>query len=148
MSESSLRQALERSGAKVTKTRLGLYAVLNRAQQSLSAYELHELAQNESAGLNLATVYRNLELFGNLGLVETHLHANQSCPTYSLRHGAAPHHLVCRKCGKIYAFAHQAEIESLAKQLQKKSGYQIESHIVEFTGICPSCQAKPGKKQV
>jgi hypothetical protein len=56
--------------------------------------------QRTASGVNISTVYRNLELLEELGLLQ-HTHLGHGAPTYSLASDHEHVHLVCRDCGGI-----------------------------------------------
>ena len=54
------------------------------------------------------------------------------------------HHLVCRACGKIVDYKdfinEETELLRRAEEgLKKKYGFRIDSHVIQFYGLCPKC---------
>ena len=92
----------------------------------------------QAPALNLATVYRNLKLFKELGLVaennlgETHSH-------YEMRDKAEHHHLVCLGCGRIIEFK-SPFIAKAAAKTQRENAFDITSVQLKIEGYCRKCQ--------
>ena len=50
------------------------------------------------------------------------------------------HHMICNQCKKVEVLD-LAHVEESIDRAAKKSGFKGISHILEFFGICPDCQA-------
>lgn len=95
--------------------------------------------RNRSAGVNISTVYRTLELLEELGLVK-HTHLDHRAPTYHA--AAAPEHvhLVCRQCGDVIEVEPQM-VRSLVDALRHEVGFVADvGHLTVF-GQCQACAA-------
>jgi Fe2+ or Zn2+ uptake regulation protein len=51
------------------------------------------------------------------------------------------HHLICRSCGKVRDFQEDEALEKLARELERRTAFKVQGHRLEFTGVCPECQA-------
>jgi Fur family ferric uptake transcriptional regulator len=102
--------------------------------------EVLAAVREESAAVNISTVYRTLELLEELDLVR-HAHLTDRAPTY---HSAAtpPHvHLVCRGCGKVSEVEPQV-IEPLTDTLRERYGFSTDiGHLTVF-GTCAECSPR------
>lgn len=128
---------MRENGLRVTKPRMALIEVLSRQSGPIPIERLHQAVSREAC--DLVTVYRCLGAFEQIGLVRrSFLHNGTSL--YELTLGAAPqhYHLVCKSCGKTERVDY-FPIEG-AERLVRERGYSQVSHLVEFFGICPSCQ--------
>lgn len=89
--------------------------------------------------LSLGTVYRNLSILAEQGLVQK----IASGSTFDRFEGnTAPHyHLICEKCGKVEDFKMDSyrEINEKANQLTR---FKVKRHRIDFFGICPVCSKK------
>jgi Fur family ferric uptake transcriptional regulator len=58
------------------------------------------------------------------------------------------HHLICIKCGKAIDISGKTvescadEVYSLANSLSKEFDFDVQTHRLEFWGICPECREK------
>jgi Fur family ferric uptake transcriptional regulator len=101
--DDALRSLLTRSGLRVTEQRMSLLRELARARQPISHPELTE--RMAGAGLDRATIYRNLVSLTDSGLlVRTQLGDNvwryELPKTTSTEHGNHAH-FVCVNCGDV-----------------------------------------------
>jgi Fur family ferric uptake transcriptional regulator len=90
-------------------------------------------------GVDLATVYRTLELLEELGLVK-HTHLGHGAPSY--RPAADEHvHLVCHSCGVVTDV--DAELaDALARRLRAERDFELDrAHFTVF-GRCAACTAR------
>ena len=146
MSSSTLRdldRALRRSGHRLTKPRVAVIRVLAEASESLSPEEIHQRGRAHHRGLGLVTVYRTLELLEALGLARR-VHTDKRCHAFALAQDEQ-HYVVCHACGQVVEFPCEG-LEALIQSVQVHTGYRIESHLVELTGLCPACckEMEPG----
>ena len=86
--------------------------------------------------LSLGTVYRNLHVLAEMGeLAEIHFGSGRD--RFDARPGRH-YHFICRRCGEILDIEMSVHPE-LEKEAQEAAGFQIESHSVEFHGLCRGC---------
>jgi Fur family transcriptional regulator, ferric uptake regulator len=129
---SRLRQAQMR----VTKPRIAILNALINRQAPVAIEQLHE--ELKAGSCDLVTVYRCLAAFEEIGLVRrSFLHNGTSL--YEIAFGGrADHcHVVCKSCGKVDRLDY-FPVEGISRVLQER-GYSQLSHIVEFFGVCPTC---------
>jgi Fur family ferric uptake transcriptional regulator len=137
--ERSMAQALREAGYRLTQPRRAVLQVLEESAVQLSPYEIHHRGQRAYPQLGLVTVYRTLELLDELGLVRR-VHSEGSCHTYA-RAGEDKHYLVCRGCHRVVEFP-CGGLEALIEEVERRSSYAIDGHLLELTGLCPECQDK------
>ena len=141
---------LKGCGYRMTKPRQAILDVLGKTQAHLSAEDIYLAVHKFYPNIGLTTVYRNLELLVEMGLVVR----------FDFGHGRAKyeladqysgkghhHHLVCKKCSQIidYSDFMKGEVkflESTEKGLSKKYDFQITGHIIQFHGYCEKCKKK------
>ncbi len=128
------------AGRPVTTQRRLLIDIIRKAERHLDADELYRLAKEKEPRISLATVYRNLKLFKELGLIaesglgDTHSH-------YELKGKADHYHLVCLGCGKIIEFDSPL-IRKAADGVRKEKGFDITAVQLKVEGYCPECKKK------
>jgi len=79
----------EFSGRPVTSQRQLLLRLIRRAGGHIGAKELYRRASNKSESISLATVYRNLGLFKELGLIEERRLGQLYC-SYEIKESRPP----------------------------------------------------------
>jgi len=87
----------------ITTQRRLLLDVLHQARRHLSARQLYQEAIKKNPRISLATVYRSLRLFKELGLVEER-HLNKADCYYEIKRSTEHYHLMCRACGRVVEF--------------------------------------------
>jgi Fur family ferric uptake transcriptional regulator len=121
-----LEDKLARSGARMTAPRRVLARVLGQSSDHPDVEELHRRAQEIDPGISLATVYRTVRLFEQLGIVERHAF---SAGRARYEHGGEEHHdhFVNVRTGEVVEF-HAPEIEALQAEIAARHGYRILDH--------------------
>ena len=122
----TLESKLERSGVRMTSPRRVLARVLGAAEDHPDVEELHRRAQGVDPGISLATVYRTVRLFEQLGIVERHAFQTGRA---RYEHGGEEHHdhFVDVANGEVVEF-HAPEIEALQAEVAARYGYRILDH--------------------
>lgn len=137
MSKAEITQALCEAGYRLTRPRLAIVNVLENSDDRLSPKEIYDRGKAIYEPLGLVTVYRTLEILNDLRLVRR-VHTGGQCHDYALAREDR-HYLVCRRCDRVSEFPCDG-LEHLIEEIQDQTGYAIETHLLELTGLCPSCQ--------
>ena len=133
------------SGQRVTTHRRVLLDLLREVKGHLDAEELYRHAKEIEPHISLSTVYRNLQLFKRLNLIEER-HFDEGHHHYEAKALAEHLHVICLDCGKV------VELQSpLAKQIEEevgqRKGFEITGSEIHLEGYCPQCLKKRRKKQ-
>jgi len=90
-------------------------------------------------GIHKTTVYRNLDLFKEKGLLKE-VDLRRDSVFYEYTGGSHHHHIVCTDCGCVEDF-HSCAAESLTKEvLSKSKGFRsVSDHSFELFGLCNKC---------
>ena len=127
---------LRDKGLRLTPQReLVLSAV--RALGHSTPEEVAEKVRQTHPGINLSTVYRNLETLENVGLVQ-HTHLGHGGATYHAAEKLTHLHLVGGDCGSVG----DAPIETAATFVQSLSDdYGFKTDVSHFAiyGLCAAC---------
>jgi Fur family transcriptional regulator, ferric uptake regulator len=136
---SSIFDSLKAGGKKLTKPRKAILAILERSALPVTAAEVHDRLKKERMPADLVTVYRNLAMLQELGLVNpVGLHEGQM--RYEVRHGREHHHHIqCRGCGKIVDLM-LCPLKKLTELVETRTKFAVEGHALEFFGWCPQCR--------
>ena len=122
---------------RLTTQRQILLEELSKVTSHPTACELYEMVRKRLPRIGLGTVYRNLEIMSDSGMIlKLELGGSQK------RFDATtdPHyHVRCSICGKMDDVMLQVQ-ENITKSAAEKTSYRILGHNVEFTGECPACQ--------
>lgn len=129
---------------RLTTQRQILLEELSKVNSHPTACELYEMVRKRLPRIGLGTVYRNLELMADSGMIlKLELGGAQK------RFDAItdPHyHVRCSNCGKMENISMDVQ-EEITKDAAAKTSYKILGHRVEFIGECPACQKAAAKKK-
>ena len=127
---------LSEAGLRITKQRKALLSTLAEADNPLSADETH--AQLAKGTCDLVTVYRSLEQFEKIGVLQLGVRENGT-KVYCLSHGHDHHHhLTCRSCGRTERVDLCMGVE--LEKVGKSYGFTDMTHVMEVFGTCPDCK--------
>ena len=122
----------------VTPQRRLLLSVMQEAGRHLDAKELYRRASEKDASISLATVYRNLRLFKEQGLIDER-HLGQAHCYYEMKHLGEHQHLVCRGCGQVIEFESPL-LRKLVAEVQRKSNFSVTKVELYLKGYCHKCK--------
>ncbi len=87
---------------RVTPCRRAIMEIFEEEERHLSAEEVYMLLRERGEKLGIATVYRNLDLLSQMGLLHR-VNFGDGREHYEMTRVSPPqhhHHLVCTRCGK------------------------------------------------
>jgi Fur family ferric uptake transcriptional regulator len=115
-----------------------LLSVMREAGKHLDAKELYRRANERDARISLATVYRNLRIFKERGLINER-HLGQARCHYEIRHSGEHQHLVCESCGQVIEFETPL-IRQLIAEVQHKNDFSVTKVELYLEGHCHKCK--------
>ena len=105
-----------------------------------SAEMVHEMLQAEHPDISLATIYRNLALFRNQGMIQC-VATVRGTERYDAN--TDPHvHFICNNCDAVIDLHEVSVPQSLGSSAEKTIGCRIDDCQLTFTGVCSQCVAK------
>ena len=136
-------QALDSAGYRLTAPRLAVAGLIAEYDGHFTASELESAARQRRLDIGRATLFRALDLFTELQVVErldlpSGEHAYVPCAP------AHHHHVICSRCGRT-ARVENCGLGEVVGEVARRSGYQIQSHRLELFGLCRHCQVKGAK---
>ncbi|MBA7629504.1 Peroxide-responsive repressor PerR [subsurface metagenome] len=137
-----IRKTLNVAELRATNQRELILEIIRHGQGHLDADEIYRRARQKQPHLNLSTVYRNLQKFKKLGLVEE-LHFDESHHHYEVKPSAEHHHLVCLGCGRVIEFGLPLR-RYLKRNVSEAKDFDIIDTEIRITGYCSRC--RQGKK--
>lgn len=137
----AIPRALQAAGLRVTPQRVALIALLRAQGGFMDAEALHRLALLRGERISLATVYRTLALFKDLGLVEGRIVGDeQDREEYRFRTRRETYTLTCKRCGAIVP-VEAGIVEAFRQELTARTGATVLTAHTCFIGYCPACTA-------
>ncbi len=138
-------QKLAASGYRLTKSRRAIVQALIACGGHITADELVARVHESTPTVGRMSVYRTLELLCELGLVRP-IYQGTGAAHYILLGDGSHHHLMCNRCGLVIEFDHCAADE-VGQVLSARFNFQIQSHLLEFHGLCADCQSGIAKEK-
>ena len=131
-------QLLRERGQRVTGERLALFDEIFSLHGHIDAEELLRSMKARGLKISRATVYRNLDLLVECGLVrKQRLERNRFL--YEHMHSGQQHdHLVCTGCGRVVEFVSPG-IVALQAEICRAHGFVPSRHTLQISGLCNSC---------
>ncbi len=121
---------------RLTTQRQIILEELEKVTSHPTANEVYDMVRKRLPRIGLGTVYRNLELMAETGIIlKIEVGGTQK------RFDATTHphyHIRCISCGKVedIEIPVMADIDQAAAEL---SQYQVLGHHIEFSGVCSTC---------
>ncbi|HZG85093.1 MAG TPA: Fur family transcriptional regulator [Paenibacillus sp.] len=131
-------EAMSKRGLRVTDQRKTLARLFAEAPGYLSAKDVYEAMGKVYGGLSFDTVYRNLRVLQEMGVLEQFVFEDGvKFKAHCQEHGHH-HHAICMNCEKTYA----VPFCPLDIQVDLPQGFQVVKHKFELFGYCEACGAQ------
>ncbi len=138
MTDESLRllqKVLKNNKYSLTEPRRVVCSLLWNAEP----LSMHELSERSKGLIDRASLYRTVELFEKLGLVQRIYigwkYKIELSDVLTHHH----HHISCLDCGKIVAITEEEEIEAMIDSIAQRHGFVAANHQLEVRGYCAAC---------
>jgi Fur family ferric uptake transcriptional regulator len=127
--------AVRNAGGRLTTPRRLVLEALFAADGLLSAEQI----ATTGVTLELTSVYRNLELLEELGVVR-HVHVGHGPGLYGLVGDGEREYLVCERCGQVVAVTPH-ELDGARDAIREAFGYEARFTHFPIHGRCADCAA-------
>lgn len=118
---------IRKAGLKVTHPRVKVLQVLEESDQKhLTADDIYRALGEAEEDVGIATVYRVLTQFEQVGLIEKNIF-DDGAARYELNRGSHHDHMVCMVTGKVMEF-HNEDIEIMQTRAAEEAGYELVGH--------------------
>jgi Fe2+ or Zn2+ uptake regulation protein len=133
--------ALRAKGYRITAIRRAMIESLLHASRPLSALEIAASLKRAKLTPNKSSIYRELEFLLNNKLI-SEIDVLEGMKRYEWFRADAHHHhhIVCTKCHTVECIDLCFNEAEIAKKVERKSGFEVTSHLLEFFGICKECR--------
>lgn len=135
-------QTLKQTGVRITPQRHAILEYLIRYMSHPTADEIYKALEEKFPNMSVATVYNNLRVFRDVGLVKELTYGDSSSRFDFVT--SDHYHAICEDCGRIVDFHYPGldEVEHLASHV---TGFKVSHHRMEIYGKCPECKQKQEK---
>ncbi|MCA9961508.1 MAG: transcriptional repressor [Anaerolineales bacterium] len=104
----------------------------------LTAEEIHKRVQVHTSAVNIATVYRTLDMLVEEGLV-SRIDLGGDKEVFATVHHGMHMHLVCRQCGHVLDADAQV-LRDVGQYLFSEYEFVADLEHISLFGICANCQ--------
>ena len=121
-----------KKGVRLTEQRKLVAKVMSESKDHPDVDELHKRVNKLDSKISIATVYRTVKLFEELGIVAKHDFKGNKA-RYEETTQEHHDHLIDINTGEITEFVDD-DIEKLQKKVAEKLGYKLVDHRLELYG--------------
>jgi len=130
---------LRKQGFRITPQREMIINAIAHSPQHITAEEIFEKLKEHTRAINIATVYRTLDLLWHEGFARRNDLSEGKIVYSTFQHG--PHiHLVCRRCNQVIE-ADVKLLNSLGEDLISNYHFRPDLNHFAIFGICADCQS-------
>lgn len=138
-SVSDALEQLKMTGVRMTPQRHAILTYLMDSMTHPTADEIYRALSPKFPSMSVATIYNNLRLFVEAGLVRELTYGDDSSRFDA---DLSDHyHCICKTCGTITDFEYPPLLE-VERAASKETGFRVEGHRMEVYGTCEACAAK------
>ena len=127
---------------RLTTQRQIILEELGKVTSHPTANEVYDMVRKRLPRIGLGTVYRNLELMAESGIIlKLEVGGTQKRFDATVE---SHYHIRCSSCGKVddIEIPVQDQINAMAAEA---TDYEILGHHIEFSGVCKDCSEKKVK---
>lgn len=129
---------LHANGLRVTDERLALLDEIYRHHEHIDADTLLDAMRDRGLKTSRATVYRNLDLLVDSGLVQKSRLGTERYLYEHVHPGQRHDHLVCTECGRVVEFMSRA-IRAMHEEICRAHGFATSGTTLQISARCESC---------
>lgn len=130
---------LKEKGYRITAQRRVIVEKIVQTAGLLTVAEVWNLVRDEYSDIGLDTIYRNINVLTEIGVLTPITGVGNDSTRYELVHATHHHHVVCIKCGQAVCIDYCPINQEFIDMLRLK-GYELIRHNVELLGICTECK--------
>ena len=142
-SEKRVKEMLEKLKVRdfrITPQRYAVLSILAASEEHPSVDQIYKKVKIQFPTTSLATIYKTVSLLKELNeVLELGFHDGNN--RYDGNKPFPHPHVICTKCKKIMD-PELTTLDELSREMGRKTGYKIQSHRLDFFGVCPECQKK------
>lgn len=138
MPERAWQTVLRERGQRLTPQRELVLAAVDTLGHG-TPEEIHAEVSRRAPAVNISTVYRNLALLEDLGVVRV-VQLGDRVPTYHSISLPAHVHLTCTECDRVID-ASPREFVALAADLVRTYGFEVDVDRLVLVGRCGHCRS-------
>jgi Fur family ferric uptake transcriptional regulator len=115
---------------------------LGKVTSHPTADEVYQMVRRRLPRISLGTVYRNLEVLSQHGLIQK-LELGGTLRRFD-GNVDSHYHIRCIHCGRVDDLPVVQPLDEIRGRVQSQSDYRILSCCLVFEGVCPDCSRHGG----
>lgn len=139
MDNTRVLNLMKTKGYKQTPQRRAIIEILVAVKIPLTVKDIVEKILPKFPDISADTIYRNLKVLCDLGIVNEIKHQGKKSTQYELDGKPHHHHLVCMSCGESLCLPF-CNIEKECAEMAAQAGFKVIGHTFEIHGYCNNCQ--------
>lgn len=120
---------------RYSKQRDLIYQELKESKKHLTAEEIHKLVKKKDKNIGLGTIYRNLGILADQGMIQKLTLADKALYEADDR---PHHHLICKYCGSIKNVYSPASFKCVTC-LSFVRDFKVDEAYINAYGRCSKC---------
>lgn len=131
------KEMIKDKGYHLTPKRTEILKAIDEAAP-LTAEEIL-MKVRQQCRVNLSTIYRNINILLEMGLIRKVLLSEGHADQYEIVNHQCKHLVECVHCGATVAFS-ECLFNQMIKVIETQTNFQIKHHHLEVYGVCPQCK--------
>lgn len=129
---------LRDQGYRITPQREMIVQIIAHCGKHMTAEEVMENVRKQTSSINIATVYRTLDMLVENGLASRFDLGNGKTAYATGKHG--PHiHLVCKHCGSVTEVSEE-DISPFLNKIEELHDFDCHPYHFSVHGLCKACK--------
>ena len=133
----TLEQIIADNGYRLTTARKKIFKLLESQEPQL----MQDLIKRASGEVDRVSVYRTIELFEKLGIVNRLYIGWKYKLELSDDFVAHHHHMSCLSCDTTIGIKDEKHINEFIEKVAKEEGFKPRNHVFEIDGYCSNCRS-------
>ena len=130
---------IKKKGHRVTQSRELICKILEESGHAhFTVDEIYKKVIKQNTNIDLATVYRTLELLGEIGII-AHLHQAHGSGIYFLKNNENTMHIICINCNKILDVSSKTYNKINSLLIKETQFTKIHNNFI-YSGACGNCK--------
>lgn len=139
MTPEQIIKTIRNKGQRITKVRGIVVEIFINSVEPITAQDILLAMETMGMKVNKTTVYRELDFLQKIAIIKA-IDFGDGLKRYELLQEGHHHHVICSKCRKVQDVVLKVDLDEEENKIQKDTGFKIQSHSLEFFGLCPDCQ--------
>ncbi|MCW6661728.1 transcriptional repressor [Aerococcaceae bacterium NML201209] len=131
--------SLKEKNFRITPQRKAILLYLIQSSHHPSVEDIYHDLLPEHPSMSLATVYNNLRVLVDEGLVYEMKFSGVTSHFDFIGH--KHYHVICDQCGKITDVSH-IDLSFIHQMVHEQTDYSVNDTHLEIHGLCPQCRPK------